>query len=37
MPASTAIETLGVQKTYGRGAKALAAVKLTSLVVPWGR
>jgi ABC-2 type transport system ATP-binding protein len=34
---STAIEAFGVQKTYGRGAKALAAVKPTSLTVPWGQ
>jgi ABC-2 type transport system ATP-binding protein len=34
---STAIETIGLQKTYGRGAKALAAVKPTTLTVPWGQ
>ena len=33
----TAIETIGLQKTYGRGHKALAAVKPTSLIVPWGQ
>jgi len=33
----TAIETIGLQKTYGRGAKALAAVKPTTLTVPWGQ
>ena len=37
MPDSTAIETLGLQKTYGRGANALAAVKPTTLTVPWGQ
>jgi ABC-2 type transport system ATP-binding protein len=37
MPASTAIEMIGLQKTYGHGAKALAAVKPTSLTVPWGQ
>jgi len=33
----TAIETIGLQKTYGRGPKALAAVKPTTLTVPWGQ
>lgn len=33
----TAIETIGVQKTYGRGTKALVAVKPTTLRVPWGQ
>ncbi|HKF18867.1 MAG TPA: ABC transporter ATP-binding protein [Candidatus Dormibacteraeota bacterium] len=37
MPDSAAIETIGLQKTYGRGAKALAAVKPTTLTVPWGQ
>jgi len=37
MPDRTAIETIGLQKTYGRGAKALAAVKPTTLTVPWGQ
>jgi ABC-2 type transport system ATP-binding protein len=37
MPDSTAIEAIGLQKTYGRGAKALAAVKPTTLSVPWGQ
>ena len=32
---STAIEAIGLQKTYGHGAKALAAVKPTTLTVPW--
>jgi ABC-2 type transport system ATP-binding protein len=35
--AMTAIETVGLQKTYGRGAKAVAAVKPTTLTVPWGQ
>jgi ABC-2 type transport system ATP-binding protein len=35
--ATTAIETVGLQKTYGRGAKAVAAVKPTTLTVPWGQ
>ena len=37
MPEGTAIETLGVQKTYGRGTKALVAVRSTTLKVPWGQ
>jgi len=37
MPNSTAIETIGLRKTYGRGAKAVAAVKPTNLTVPWGQ
>src|SRR5215471_1779145 len=37
MPDSAATETIGLQKTYGRGAKALAAVKPTTLTVPWGQ
>ncbi len=37
MPGSAAIELIGLQKTYGRGAKALAAVKPTTLTVPWGQ
>jgi ABC-2 type transport system ATP-binding protein len=37
MPDSTAIETIRLQKTYGRGSKALAAVKPTTLTVPWGQ
>ncbi len=32
-----AIEAIGLQKTYGRGARALAAVKPTTLTVPWGQ
>jgi len=32
-----AIEAIGLQKTYGRGAKAPAAVKPTTLTVPWGQ
>jgi len=32
-----AIETIGLQKTYGRGEKALAAVKPATLTVPWGQ
>jgi ABC-2 type transport system ATP-binding protein len=32
-----AIETLGLEKTYGRGPKAFAAVKPTTLTVPWGQ
>ncbi len=34
---STAIEAIGLQKTYGRGTKALVAVKPTTLTVPWGQ
>ena len=30
-----AIEAIGLQKTYGRGARALAAVKPTTLTMPW--
>lgn len=37
MPSSAAIELIGLQKTFGRGAKALAAVKPTTLTVPWGQ
>jgi ABC-2 type transport system ATP-binding protein len=37
MSSSAAIETIGLEKTYGRGAKALTAVKPTSLTVPWGQ
>jgi len=34
---NAAIELIGLRKTYGHGAKALAAVKSTSLTVPWGQ
>ncbi len=37
MPDNTAIEAIGLQKTYGRGTKALTAVKPTTLTVPWGQ
>ena len=37
MPDSTAIELIRLRKTYGRGAKAMAAVKPTTLSVPWGQ
>jgi ABC-2 type transport system ATP-binding protein len=37
MPDSTAIDVDGVQKTYGRGGRAFAAVKPTTLSVPWGQ
>ena len=37
MPDSAAIEAIGLQKTYGRGPKAVAAVKTTTLTVPWGQ
>ncbi|MGH7777719.1 MAG: ATP-binding cassette domain-containing protein [Candidatus Dormibacterales bacterium] len=37
MPGSPAIEAIGLQKTYGRGAQALTAVKPTTLSVPWGQ
>lgn len=32
-----AIELVGLEKVYGRGNKALAAVKPTTLSVPWGQ
>jgi ABC-2 type transport system ATP-binding protein len=37
MPDGAAIEAIGLQKTYGRGPKAVAAVKPTTLTVPWGQ
>jgi ABC-2 type transport system ATP-binding protein len=37
VPDSAAIEAIGLQKTYGRGPKAVAAVKTTTLTVPWGQ
>ena len=37
MPKGTAIETLELQKTYGRRTKALIAVRPTTLRVPWGQ
>jgi ABC-2 type transport system ATP-binding protein len=33
----TAIDIVGLQKTYGRGAKAFAAVKPTTMAVPWAQ
>jgi ABC-2 type transport system ATP-binding protein len=37
MASQAAIDAIGLQKTYGRGNKALVAVKPTTLSVPWGQ
>jgi len=37
VPDNKAIEAIGLQKTYRRGAKAVEAVKPTTLTVPWGQ